>query len=179
MKRIEIYASKSKQIKLLLLSILMLVVSLFAAIIGISSMRQGGFSMIAIFGLIGVLFFGAGFILSIIRLCNSDPVVIIDQDGFIENTSLASVNDEKISWSQVERIENLFIGKESYVSIFLKDTDRFMSQLPAAKSKVVKTNMDLGYGHINISDQQLKGYNTLHLEEIMKEYLENSRKSNI
>ena len=79
----------------------------------------------------------------------------------------------------MERIENLFIGKESYVSIFLKDTDRFMSQLPAAKSKVVKTNMDLGYGHINISDQQLKGYNTLHLEEIMKEYLENSRKSNI
>lgn len=176
MNTVEIYGSKGKQIRLVLLGLLMFVASFFLLASSLAAWETQGITLKLIIGVFGTLFFGAALVYSIYSLFKSKPMIIIDRTGFTESTNLASTPDKKILWSQVEDITSHYLGTESYVSITLKDGEQFLAQLPSTKRKVVEMNLGLGYGHINISDQQLADYNTEKLEKLMKEYFEKYKK---
>ena len=129
-----------------------------------------------IIGLFRTLFFGSTTLFYIKNIFMSKPVLIINNDGFYENTSISSMKNSLISWDSVRKIKNMPMMGQGMVSIFMKDQDAYLNELPLFKRLITKMNIALGYGEITINMNQIKNMDGEELTEIMEEYRKNRRK---
>lgn len=106
----------------------------------------------------------------------SKPILIINNDGFYDNSSILSMKNSLISWDSVRKIKNMPIMGQGMVSIFMKDQDAYLYKLPLFKRLITKMNIALGYGEITINMNQIKDMDGEELTEIMIEYRKNRRK---
>ena len=106
----------------------------------------------------------------------SKPVLIINKDGFYENTSMLSMKNSLVNWGSVRKIKNMPMMGQGMVSIFMKDQDAYLAKLTLFKRLVTKMNIRLGYGEITINMNQIKDMDGEELTEIMNEYRKNRRK---
>lgn len=95
--RIEIFSGKFNNIKLSLMGIFMTSMSAFVLLIGYysPSILYSIFTLIV--GVFGVLFFGAATLFCIKNIFVSKPILIIDNDGFYDNSSILSLKNSLIS----------------------------------------------------------------------------------
>ncbi|MDU2545090.1 MAG: STM3941 family protein [Finegoldia magna] len=187
--RLEIRSSRLKNIIFSLLSALMTSMALLMLLAGLygGSRLYGGrilYSILIILdsiffisiGLFGTLFFGAATLLYIKNIFVNKPTLIINNDGFYENTSISSMKNSLISWDTVKKIKNMPMMGQGMVSIFMKDQDAYLDKLPLFKRLITKMNIKLGYGEITINMNQIKNMDGEELTEIMNEYRKNRRK---
>lgn len=188
-KRLEIRSSILKNIILSLSGILMTLMSGFMLLAGLfgGSRLYGGRILYSIFiilysifiiliGLFGKLFFGAATLLFIKNIFVSKPTLIINNDGFYENTSISSMKNSLISWESVRKIKNMPMMGQGMVSIFMKDRDTYLDKLPLFKRLITKMNIALRYGEITINMNQIKDMDGEELTKTMEEYRKNRRK---
>lgn len=174
--RLEIRSSRLKNIILSLLSIFMTSLAVFMLL---SGLYEGNilYAIDYIFiGLIGTLFFGAATLIYIRYIFIIRPVLILENDGFYENTTILSMKSSLISWDEVKKIKNMPMMGQGMVSIFMKDQDAYLDKLPLFKRLITKMNIKLGYGEITINMNQIKDMDGEELTEIMEEYRKNRRK---
>lgn len=187
--RLEIRSSRLKNIIFSLLGAFMTFLAVLMLLSGLyeGSRLYGGGILYSIFiildsivvtfiGLFGTLFFGAGTLFYIKKIFVSKPSLIINNDGFYENTSMTSMKNYLISWDSVRKIKNMPMMGQGMVSIFMKDQDAYLDKLPLFKRLITKMNNAFGYGEITIIMNQIKGMDGEELTEIMNEYRKNRRK---
>lgn len=174
--KLVIPSSRFKNIILSLAGILMTLMSGFLLLIVYysGSILYNIFTLI--FGVFGVLFFGPATLFSIKNIFVSKPVLIINKDGFYENSSMLSMKNSLISWGSVRKIKNMPMMGQGMVSIFMKDQDAYLDKLPLFKRLITKMNIALGYGEVTINMNQIKNMDGEELTEIMNEYRKNRRK---
>ena len=185
--RLEIRSSRLKNIILSLLGILMTSMSAFMLLSGLygSSLHIGSrlyevsilYSIfIILIGLLGTLFFGATTLFYIKNIFIIKPNLILENDGFYENSSILSMKNSLISWDSVRKIKNMPMMGQGMVSIFMKDQDAYLNELPLFKRLITKMNIALGYGEITINMNQIKNLDGEELAKTMNEYRKNRRK---
>ena len=185
--RLEIRSSRLKNIILSLLGILMTSMSAFMLLSGLygSSLHIGSrlyevsilYSIfIILIGLFGTLFFGATTLFYIKNIFIIKPNLILENDGFYENSSILSMKNSLISWDSVRKIKNMPMMGQGMVSIFMKDQDAYLNELPLFKRLITKMNIALGYGEITINMNQIKNLDGEELAKTMNEYRKNRRK---
>ena len=102
--------------------------------------------------------------------------MILENDGFYENSSILSMKNSLISWDSVRKIKNMPMMGQGMVSIFMKDQDAYLNELPLFKRLITKMNIALGYGEITINMNQIKNLDGEELAKTMNEYRKNRRK---
>ena len=174
--RLEIRSSILKNLIFSLLSIFMTSLAVFMLL---SGLYEGNilYAIDLIFiGLIGTLFFGSATLIYIRNIFIFRPVLILENDGFYENTTILSMKSSLISWDEVKKIRNMPMMGQGMVSIFMKDKNEYLDKLSLFKRLLTMMNIGMGYGEITISMKQIKDMDGEELTEIMEEYRKNRRK---
>ena len=173
--RIEIFSGTFNNIKISLMGIFMTIMSAVIILIGFCSGSILYKVFTFIFGAFGVLFFGAGTLFCIKNIFIIKPTLILDNDGFYENSSIVSMKNTLISWDSVSKIKNMPMMGQGMVSIFMKDQEAYLEKLPIFKRLITKMNLALGYGEITINMNQIQNMDGEELTETMNEYRKNHR----
>ena len=66
------------------------------------------------------------------------PNLILENDGFYENSSILSMKNSLISWDTVKNIKNMPMMGQGMASIFLKNQDAYLDKLPLFKRLITK-----------------------------------------
>ncbi len=101
-------------------------------------------------GIVGVVFFGVCLAFIVIRLIKPKHILIIDADGFTEN-STAMAAGTRINWSEVQDIYLSSILTQKFICVVLKDPDAFMRKLPPIKKMMTKANAASSFAQIQIN----------------------------
>lgn len=162
-----VYQSKVKQIGLSLLGIMMVIASLAVFFAGLADKQ---YVMILIGG-ISFAFFGFCEIAIVKQVIKGKKVVVLTSEGFYDYSSALSTKGRMISWSDVSRIEDTNMVGQEFVSVFLKEPEKFLEQLSSMQRTAVKANIKLGFGEINITLQSAKRCTNDQLIAQMNTYL--------
>ena len=105
--RLEIRSSRLKNLIFSLLSIFMTSLAVFMLLSGLYEDNILYAIDLIFIGLIGTLFFGAAILIYIRNIFIIRPVLILENDGFYENTTILSMKNSLISWDEVKKIKNM------------------------------------------------------------------------
>ena len=169
--RVEIFSDKFKSIKLSFMGVFMTILSLLILLFGFSTDNILYTVFISIIALIGIIFFGLTTFFYIKNIFINEPILILENDGFYDNSSISSLKNSLINWNSVDRIEYMPLMNQGMVSIFLKDEKMYLDRLSLLKKSLTKINIAMGYGEITINMNQIQNIDGIKLAEIMNEYL--------
>ena len=133
MDRIVIKKVWTKQVFILFLALVMTSASVFCIIVDVSSSRHHPY-IIKLVGILGLLFFGGGF-LTLIYTFNKEQI-IIDTEGFIDYGANASFGF--VPWSNVESIGIFVYQSQTFIGVEVKDRDLLLEKLPKHKQMLVR-----------------------------------------
>ncbi|MDU5511628.1 STM3941 family protein [Enterococcus gilvus] len=167
-KEFVVYQSKSKQIGLALLGILMVLASFFILIAGIVETQ---YVLMAV-GIIGFLFFGACELFIIKQVFLGKKLVVLTDAGFYDYSSALATKDKLILWKEIDKIENKSMVNQSFVSVYLKEPEQFLSGLSSLQRKAIAANVKMGFGEINITLQSAKKCNDAQLIAKMNHFMD-------
>lgn len=178
MKELVIYQSKTKQLMLVFLAVIMVAASLLVFLAGLEMQVLRHFLFIAI-GVIGLLFFGFCLLYLIKDLIIGKKLVVVNEQGFYDFSS-AIASKDMIAWGRVEELGIYTIQGQVFITVFLLDGEEFIEGLPFMKRTAAKANIKLGAGHININTQAIKGMTRdellYEMSNFFEEYLRESSK---
>lgn len=162
-----VYQSKWKQLGLSLVGVLMTLASLFVLVGGLTERQY----VAALVGLVGLLFFGFCTVVIIRQLFVGKQLVVLTDDGFFDYTSATATKDLLIPWDQIEKIENKSLAQQTFVSVYLRDSEELFSGLSTFQKKAIAANKRMGFGDININLQNAKQCTDAQLIVRMDAYL--------
>ena len=175
-ERIEIALSKAKLAKLLFFSIVFLGIGLWIIIaepeIKNSFFNNPFIKALASYG--SVLMGALGIYVSGKKMFDDRPGVVIDDSGFIDNTS--AFNFGLIPWSDVSEIfertmQVSAFSKQSFVTIALVDAEKYiMQEKNLLKRKLLTANTNSYGSPIHISTNSLKTEHKDLLEILTKKF---------
>lgn len=151
-KEFVVYQSKSKQIGLVFLGMLMVLASFFILIAGIIETKY----VLMLIGIIGFLFFGACELFIVRQVFLGKKLVVLTDAGFYDYSSALATKDKLILWEEIEKIENKSMVNQSFVSVYLKEPEQVLSGLSSLQRKAIAANVKMGFGEINITLQSAK-----------------------
>ena len=163
-----VYQSKGKQFGLSLLGLFMVLMSLFVLLAGLTEAHW----LYTGIGIIGVLFFGWCEYFIIRQLIHGKELAVLLPEGFCDYSTAYATKDQLISWSQIKMITNQSIAGQSFVSVWLKEPEDFLSRLSTVQRTAISANRKLGFGEINISLQSAKHCTNDQLIEKMNQFME-------
>ncbi len=143
---IEIPVSKSKTIRLLIISTTFVLIGVFFVIdpIRFLTIWVQNPIIISVVGYISILFFGFGIFVFISRLFQTRPGLIITDKGIIYDTK-DNINGF-IDWSRITKISTINIYRQRMIMIHVDNPDEFIkSQDKAIKRKLMAFNQN-NYG---------------------------------
>lgn len=148
--------SKPKQIFGLIVAAFFLLVSCISLAIGIIGLFQSdtGHQESALWGtfvslfLTIVLFFSTRYYVQMIR--TKRKVVVLTALGFYDYSTAVSTNDVLVTWRNVEEIGMTASGRNTYVSVRLRDPEQVLGSLSWGRRTLNSMLSHMGYGHINI-----------------------------
>lgn len=153
MVRKEISKSKLKLFKLLLIAIAFVSASLWMIISGGAGNRYGEIST-KFWGFAGITFFGVCLVLILWKFFDTKPGLIIDGKGITDNSSLVSVGF--IPWNDILGIYECTVSEQKFLTIFVKDPDKYLMCKSIIKRTMLKMNMKMCGTPITISASGLK-----------------------
>ena len=106
-------------------------------------------------GCAAVLFFSSGAFLTIRKLLDRGPGLIIDDQGITDNSSAISAG--KILWADVEAISVLEIQRQKLIMMHVKNPQDYIDKQPSGlKRKLMQMNFKLYGTPLSISSNGLK-----------------------
>ena len=156
-EQIEIPLSNGKLTLLLLGSIAFVAIGLWFVISQpkIDSELFGNPALIFLAGIASIIVFGLFGILSLKKLIDKKPGLIIDKTGITDNASGASAGH--ISWSDITEIKTTQIFNQKFLTIIVRNPNKYIErQTNALKRKNMQMNLSSSGSPINISANTLK-----------------------
>lgn len=111
---------------------------------------------------VGGFFAAAGDIYLFKQIFSKDPLIVICDEYFYDNSSAISLG--KIAWSEMERV---YI-KGGFLNIKLKNPEPYLSKKNWLQMLMIKANYKLGYGDVCISPERFKKKATNFIDEFSK-----------
>lgn len=142
MDEIIIKQKQSKQFGFVILGAIFLYISLGMLLFETSIILR-------IVGLIGTLFFGICFIFIILRFIKPKDILVINQEGFVDNSTAVSIGF--ISWKYVDRICIKTNSVEKLIVIDINNDEQVFKNVSKIKMIFIELNKKLGYSPISIS----------------------------
>lgn len=140
------YASKTKLLRLLVLTVVMVGVSLVCA------MMENPLAQV--FGWIGVVFFGLGFLVIPARLFHTGPLVIIDEEGIEDRRS-----GWRVPWHAVDAVWTASMYRNDFLCLDVEEPMQYVIQPRRWKHRllqgVAQANHFLGFPPVTISFQEV------------------------
>jgi uncharacterized membrane protein len=94
-----------------------------------------------------IVFFGLGFFVFLRQILDSCARIVIDENGVYDRTLDVGL----IEWNDIEHAyQNSMIGNE-FISLVLKDSEKYLQRTNKAKAKIARYNATLGFETININ----------------------------
>jgi hypothetical protein len=110
---------------------------------------------VKIVGVLAVIFFGACGVIAIRKLIDSNPGIIIDQHGIIDNSS--GVSNGIIAWSEIEGIKTTQVHNQKFMLLMVTHPEaRIESQPGSFKKRMMKINYRMYGTPICISSNSLQ-----------------------
>lgn len=94
--------------------------------------------------------------------------MILTKEGFYDFSSAIATKDRLIPWTEVTDIGIFTIAGQNFLSIALKNREKFLSSLNMITRKATQANLKLGAHEINITMQNAK---SISLEELAEQML--------
>lgn len=91
-------------------------------------------------GLISVLFFGFCAVFIFKKLFDTKPGLIINQKGFIDNSSVMSA--ELVLWSDIKEIKIITINNQKIIMVILNNPQDYLNKVT---NKLKKKGMEINY----------------------------------
>ena len=167
-KEFVVYQSKSKQIGLSFLGMLMVLASFFILIVGIVETMY----LFMVIGIMGFLFFGACELYIVKQVFVGTKLVVLNDVGFYDYSGALSTKEQLILWEEIDKIENKSIVNQSFVSVYLKEPEQVLSGLSSLQRKAIAANVKMGFGEINITLQSAKSCTDDQLISKMNSFIE-------
>lgn len=148
MNEMIVKQKQSKQVKLLLMAILMVAASFFCARFRLNTPFWRLFQIV---GVVGVVFFGFCLVFITMRLIRPKTILIVNGEGVTDCSSAISTGF--LPWRDIAGVEVTDMAGQRFVSIRLHDVDAYLEAVPALKATAVKANLALGYPPVSITLQ--------------------------
>lgn len=121
-------------------------------------------------GIVSIVFFGLCGFIGVKKFFDNSPGVIISSKGILDNSS--GISAGLISWEEVVGISEYQVQKQKFVSIHVKDPEKYVNNGNALKRMANRANIKMCGTPLNISANNLKiSYDEL-LETITDYYEE-------
>jgi hypothetical protein len=104
-------------------------------------------------GVVGLVFFGPITFALLVRAVRNRPVLILDTDGFTDQSSL--ISGGFVSWQEVQRIEDRPFRRRVFVTVKVTDPAAFRARQSAWRRLMLRINGPMVAGDILIPDSVL------------------------
>jgi hypothetical protein len=138
--RIECYTSRRKLLGLILLTAVMVAVSYFCTTQRLIEGR--------VFGWIGVVFFGLGFVVFPIMAFRQGPQVIIDEEGILDRR-MKKIG--VIPWKDIRSLSLGEVNSAAFLCVNLVDREKYVSRFPRWYGPLFAMNQAMGFPGLTIS----------------------------
>ena len=92
-------------------------------------------------GLIGLIFFGVGFIVGIVQGLRRGPRLTLDDQGVHDRTLGVGI----IAWSDIVAAEPYGVAKQGFVGLRLRDPDKYLARASRSKKLLARVNAGAGF----------------------------------
>lgn len=94
-----------------------------------------------------IIFFGFALLIFLRQIFDTRPRIIIDQTGIFDRTLDIGI----IEWQDIENAYlNSILGND-FISLVLRDTEKYLQRISKPKAKLAKYNRTLGFETINLN----------------------------
>lgn len=125
-------------------------------------------------GIVAIVFFGACGVVAVRKLFDSAPGLVLNRQGFTDNSSGISVGF--VPWSEVSRIEEHQIQKQKLISIIIDSPEKYMNLGNVVQRKARQANLKICGTPVSISSKTLKIKHG-ELRAVIEEYFDRYRES--
>jgi hypothetical protein len=105
-----------------------------------------------IFGWAAAVFFGAGAVVTLVKLLDPRPRLVIDADGLLDRT----LGVGRILWSDIERAYLRSVEGFDFICLVVRDPSVYLDKLSPVRRKLAGANLALGFTQLNLSLAGLK-----------------------
>lgn len=176
---IVIPLSKMRLTKFLFLSLIFVAVGLWFIIAPpvIHNSFFGNPVLIAFSGYASLLFFGGTSIIIAVKMFDKKPGIIIDSNGFTDNTSASSVG--RVAWEDVNYVGIVQVQRQKFIAVDVNTPEMYINrQNNFFKRKLIQLNFKASATPITINPN---GFN-MHFDELyaalFNAFKQSKRKSN-
>lgn len=105
---------------------------------------------VILIGSLGILFFGGTFMYYTKRIftTNLPPILFVDDKGIIDKSSALAIGF--IPWEDISRIRLRSHLDQTYISVTLKDNQKYLAKMNAFQRYCSKINLKSGFPLVNI-----------------------------
>jgi len=147
--------NKTKPIKYFIVSLLLCILGLLFITTPEWFIRSNNPGVIKIVGYIFIILFGAFTLMFSQKVFDKQPGMILDNEGFIDNTS--GVNTGKVKWKDITEIFIKEALDQRFIMLKVKDPNVYMQrEKNPLKIRIMNMNNSLYETPINISPKGLK-----------------------
>ncbi|SHF47133.1 hypothetical protein SAMN05444377_1103 [Flavobacterium fontis] len=139
----------------------------------ILSKPQSKDSWAPIFGWGSILFFGLTGVLSIIKLLDTRPALIINDKGIWDNTTFMQVG--LISWHSITKITHQKVVNNHFIFIYTKDPEVYLNKVSGISLRILRKNQQ-GFGTPFTINGNGVRYNITQLHQLLESEWEKHRK---
>ena len=166
-KKFVIKQNQRKQFLLILLSIIMLSGAFFVFFYNkdISEIKY----INKIIGAIGIIFFGACLIFIIKRFIKPKDILVIDQNGILDNSTAVSIGF--IPWNEIKSVYINRVFTETFICVEVENIEEKLKGLSFFKRNMIKFNLKMGNAPVSITLNSTN-YKPEEVLEIIKNYKE-------
>jgi hypothetical protein len=107
-------------------------------------------------GTLGVVFFGlclVGFVILEGRRMLGRPVLVIDDEGYLDRSSLVAPG--RVAWSEVSRVRIESVTGQRFLAVEPKDPEAIMARATRMRRWLMRLNRGMGFEVLNIAEMML------------------------
>jgi hypothetical protein len=94
-----------------------------------------------------IIFFGFGLLVFLRQILDTRPRIVIDENGIFDRTLGIGV----IDWQDIEQAYLNSIFGNDFISLILRDNEKYLQRISKPKAKLAKYNRTLGFETINLN----------------------------
>ncbi len=135
-------------------NILLLIGALIFVVIGVFIFLYEGSLFKRTMGIVSVIFFGACGIIALKKLFDTQPGLILNQDGITDNASGFPLGF--VPWEEIVGIGEYTAHRQKFVVLLLQDPEKYINQGSAIAQKMKRANFNLCGSPFTISANSLQ-----------------------
>ncbi len=116
-----------------------------------TSMAEG--ILLRVISVLSIGFFGLCGIYGCVKIFDSKPGLIIDQEGIIDSSSAAAVG--RVPWSEITGVTISEISGQKFLTIHVTDPEKYMERGGAMTKRMHRMNLKMTGSPINLSSNAL------------------------